>query len=161
MVIAVDELDINSVVLDQEVNVTLDAFPAESYTAKIAHISKLGKASGNITTYSVELSLEYNERLLEGMNGNAVIMVERAENVLFIPIAAIYEDSTGTYVYIVNGKTQKRVDITTGISDGVNAEVTSGLSVNDVVQYIDTSSSSAEVTYGMGGRNFFGGGGGQ
>ncbi|HBR02388.1 MAG TPA: hypothetical protein DD738_07240 [Ruminiclostridium sp.] len=162
MFINVDELDINSVVLNQEVTITLDAFAGESYKAKVTHISKLGTASGNITTYPVELSLEYNERFLEGMNGSAVIMVERAENVLFIPIAAIYEDTTGTYVYTVSGETRTRVDITTGISDGVNAEVTSGLSENDVIQYIDTSSSSAEATGGFGsmggGGNPFGGG---
>ena len=159
MLIDVDELDITSVVLDQEVKVTLDAFAGESYTAKVAHISKLGTASGNITTYPVELSLEYNERFLEGMNGSAVIMVERAENVLFIPIAAIYEDSTGTYVYIVSGEKQTRIDITTGISDGVNAEVTSGLSENDVIQYVDTSSSSTGAAGGFGGGSPFGGGG--
>lgn len=164
MFIDVDELDINSVVPDQEVNVTLDAFAGESYTAKVAHISKLGTASGNITTYPVELSLEYNGRFLEGMNGSAVIMVERAENVLFIPIAAINEDSTGAYVYTLSGETQRRVDITTGISDGVNAEVKSGLSENDVIRYIDTSSSSSSTGMaggfgGMGGGNPFGGGG--
>ena len=145
----VDELDINSVVLDQEVTITLDAFAGESYTAKVTHVSKLGTVSGNITTYPVELSLEYNEHFLEGMNGSAVIMVERAENVLFIPIEAIYEDSTGTYVYVVSDETQNRVDITTGISDGVNAEVTSGLSENDVIQYVAQSSSSTEAMGGM------------
>ena len=153
MFIDVDELDINSVVLDQEVTVTLDAFAGESYTAKVAHISKLGKASGNITTYTVELSLEYNEHFLEGMNGSAVIITERKENVLAIPIAAIYEDSSGIYVYVTrdNGETRTRVDITTGISDGVNVEVTSGLSENDVIQYVDTSLSNNEELVGFGG----------
>lgn len=163
MFIDVDELDINSVVLGQEVTVTLDAFAGESYTAKVAHISKLGKASGNITTYIVELSLEYNEHFLEGMNVSAVIITERKENVLAIPIAAIYEDSSGIYVYITrdNGETRTRVDITTGISDGVNVEVTSGLSENDVIQYVDTSSSNNEELVGFGGMgrvNTFGGG---
>ena len=164
MFIDVDELDINSVVLDQEVTVTLDAFAGESYTAKVVHISKLGTASGNITTYTVELSLEYNEQFLEGMNGSAVIITERKENILVIPIAAIYEDSSGIYVYVTrdNGETRTRVDITTGISDGVNVEVTSGLSENDVIQYVDTSSSNIEELVGFGGMgrgNPFGGGG--
>lgn len=151
MFINVDELDVNSVILDQEVTVMLDAFEGESYPAKVAHISKLGTESGNITTYPVELSLDYNERFFEGMNGSAVIVVDRAEKVLVIPIAAIFEDSTGIYVHKVNGGTLTRVDITTGVSDGVNAEVTSGLSENDVIQYVDTGSSSTEATEGFGG----------
>ena len=158
MVINVDELDINSVVLNQEVIVTLDAFAGEFFKAKVAHISKLGVVSGNVTTYPVELSLDYNERLYEGMNGSAVITVERTENVLVIPIEAIHEDSSGIYVYITedNGQTRTRVGITTGISDGVNVEVTSGLSENDVIQFMNTNSSYPEGMGGFGGNPFGG-----
>ncbi|MGB4595405.1 MAG: hypothetical protein WBI14_05815 [Anaerolineaceae bacterium] len=151
MFISVDELDVNSVVLEQEVTIMLDAFEGESYPAKVAHISKLGTETGNITTYPVELSLDYNERFFEGMNGSAVIVVDRVEKVLVIPVAAIFEDSTGIYVTKVNGGTLTRVDITTGVSDGVNAEVTSGLSENDIIQYVDTGSSSTGATVGFGG----------
>ncbi len=149
MYINVDELDINSVVLGQEVTVTLDAFQGESYTAKVAHISKIGTPAGNITTYPVELSLDYNEHFFEGMNGNGVIMVERVENVLLVPIVAIYEDSTGVYVYTVSGEKRTRVEITTGISDGINVEVISGLSEGDVIQYMDVGSPSTEAPGGI------------
>ncbi len=144
MDVDVDELDINSVSLGQSVSVTLDAFPSETFDATVTHISKIGSTSGSITTYPVEITLDYDARLYEGMSGSAVILADSAENVLLIPIDAIYEDSTGVYVYVVPEDGEAgRVDITTGLSDGTYAEVTGGLQEGDVLQYADGSLTEA------------------
>ncbi len=150
MNVDVDELDINSVSLGQNVSVTLDAFPSETLDATVTHVSKIGSTSGSITTYPVEITLDYDSRLFEGMSGSAVILADSVADVLLIPIDAIYEDSTGVYVYVLSedGVTTNRVDITTGLSDGTNAEVTSGLSEGDVLQYVDDS--LADALAGMG-----------
>ena len=157
MIIDVDELDVDAALPGQEAIVTLDAFAGESCKAKVSHISKLGETSGNITTYPVELSLTYDERFLEGMNGSAVIMTKRVENVLLVPVAAIYEDGTGIYVRTLRDdkdETGTRVDITTGISDGMYAEVTGGLSENDVIRYENTGGSGQSGFGGFGGGPF-------
>ena len=145
MNVDVDELDINSVSLGQSVSVTLDAFPSETFDAAVTHVSKTGSTSGSITTYPVEITLNYDGRLYEGMSGSAVILASSANGVLLIPIDAIYEDSTGIYVYVVSddGATVDRVDITTGLSDGTYAEVTSGLQEGDILQYADDSLTEA------------------
>ncbi len=137
MSIDVDELDIDTVALDQSVAITLDAYPGESFDATVTHISRIGAVSGSITTYPVEVTLSYDARLLEGMNGSAVIMTNKVDNVLLIPIEAIFEDSAGEYVYVKasDGSSYVRLDIATGLSDGTYAEVTSGLSAGDVVWY--------------------------
>lgn len=145
MTISVDELDIGSVVPGQSAEVTLDAMSSETFTATVKRISYIGNAQGSITTYAVELLLANDERFLEGMNGNATIMVDRADNVLLIPIEAINEDETGVYVYVSasgspDGADRKRMDIATGLSDGEYAQVTSGLSEGDVVLYAASSS---------------------
>ncbi len=137
MTVNVDELDIGVMSPGQEATVTLDAFAGESFSAHVTHISRLGTPSGSITTYAVELTLENDERLLEGMNGSAVITAQRKDNVLLLPVAAIHEDETGVYVYVRSGEDAVRKDITTGLSDGTNAEITSGLAAGDVVRYQD------------------------
>ena len=141
LTIDADELDIDSVALGQSATVTLDAYPGETFTATVTHISRIGTVSGSITTYPVEVTLSYDERLLEGMNGSAVILTSKKENVPLIPVARIIEDSTGAYVNVKNaaGEIERR-DITTGLSDGTNAEVTSGLVAGDQVWYQDTAS---------------------
>ena len=140
LTIDADELDIDSVALGQSASVTLDAYPGETFTATVTHISRIGTVSGSITTYPVEVTLSYDERLLEGMNGSAVILTSKKENVPLIPVARIIEDSTGAYVNVKNaaGELERR-DITTGLSDGTNAEVTSGLVAGDKIWYQDTA----------------------
>jgi multidrug efflux pump subunit AcrA (membrane-fusion protein) len=141
LTIDADELDIDSVALGQSATVTLDAYPGETFTATVTHISRIGTVSGSITTYPVEVTLSYDERLLEGMNGSAVILTSKKENVPLIPVARIIEDSTGAYVNVKNaaGEIERR-DITTGLSDGTNAEVTAGLVAGDQIWYQDTAS---------------------
>lgn len=60
--------------------------------------------------------------------------IEQKENVPLIPVAFILKDSERTYVYVKNaaGDLERR-DITTGLSDGINAEVTSGLVAGDQI----------------------------
>jgi hypothetical protein len=72
------------------------------------------------------------------MNGSAVILTASKENVPLIPFELIIEDSTGTYVNVKNAAGELvRRDITTGLSDGTNAEVLSGLVAGDEVWYLD------------------------
>lgn len=140
MNIEVDEMDIDILSLGQEAEVTLDAYPSEIFKASVTHVSKLGMLAGSITTYSVELTLEYDERILEGMNGSAVITAQTVENVLMLPIDAIHEDAEGIYVYRgENEQSKERVAIETGLSDGNYAEIKNGLNEGDTVIYADTS----------------------
>lgn len=135
MSIDVDELDIDDVALNQSVSVTLDAYPGETFTASVTHISRIGESDASITTYPVEVTLKYDERLLEGMNGSAVILTATRDNVVLLPISMIKEDANGEYVFVqaADGKSYTRLDITTGLSDGTNAEITSGLAAGDIV----------------------------
>ncbi|MBR0081529.1 MAG: HlyD family efflux transporter periplasmic adaptor subunit [Clostridia bacterium] len=135
MTIAVDELDIGIVSVGQEAVVTMDAFAGESFPATVSNVSFLGTPSGSITTYSVELTIDADERLLEGMNGSAIIVAQRKDDVLLIPVEAIYEDESGVYVYVQGEEESVRRDIVTGLSDGSVAEVISGLSKGETVQY--------------------------
>ncbi|MPN10840.1 hypothetical protein SDC9_158137 [bioreactor metagenome] len=84
------------------------------------------------------MTLGYDERLLEGMNGSAVILTSKKENVVLLPLDLINEDADGEYVFVksADGKSYDRADITTGLSDGTNAEVTSGLSAGDIIWYV-------------------------
>jgi multidrug efflux pump subunit AcrA (membrane-fusion protein) len=155
LTIKADELDIDAVALGQRASVTLDAYPGEKFEAIVTHISRIGATEGSITTYPVEVTLSYDERLLEGMNGSAVILTSKVENAVMLPIELVNEDSAGEYVTVKNeaGELVRR-DITTGLSDGVNAEITSGLAAGDQIWYLGASG-SAELAAMMARRNAY------
>lgn len=141
MTIAADELDIGSIALGQTAKITLDAMAREAFGAKVTRIAYIGLAKSNITTYDVELTLDPDQRFLTGMNGNATITAKQVDNVLLVPIEAMSEDESGTYVFVSpggrsDGQDRIRKTITTGLSDGEFAEVTSGLSKGDMVLYV-------------------------
>lgn len=140
MTVEVDELDVAKVQVGQSAEVTLDAFSGEKFAAEVSRISRIGKPSGSITVYETDLLLTGDDRLLEGMNGTAVILSERKENVLLIPLGAVHEDENGSYVNRVtaDGSTE-RTAIETGLSDGSNAEVLSGLNEGDEIAYTPAS----------------------
>lgn len=55
------------------------------------------------------------------------------EQVLQIPVNALFVDSAGSYVYLVENGTQKRQDVTTGPNNGIMTVIEEGLSEGDLV----------------------------
>ena len=78
------------------------------------------------------------------MTTQNVIYVESAENVLTVPVVAVKEAGDKEYVEILTKKGVERRDITTGVSDGLNVEVKSGISEGEKV--ILAKMSSAEIS---------------
>ena len=137
--LTVDELDIAQLSIGQAVTVTLDALPGQSFDGEIAEIDPNGENSGGSTKYSVTVTLPRTEDMLTGMN--AAVRVQLAENdgLLLIPLAAVQEGADGIYVCTGYDKSSSEaaapVAITTGLSDGENVEVLSGLSEGETVYY--------------------------
>lgn len=152
MTVDVDELDVGSVAVGQSATVTLDAFAAESFHATVTRISHIGTASGSITVYATDLRLDYDARLMDGMNGSAVILSSSVQDVLVIPMAAIHEDAGGSYVYRLGLEDeQTKLYIATGLSDGTNAEVISGLNDGDRIAYTAPTTTGLMFPMGFGG----------
>ena len=154
MTVSVNELDISNVKVGQEAQVTIDAFSDETFEAEVTSVSNYGEYDGSMSNYSVELTINDDERLLSGMNGSAVIVSNSVEDVLIIPVEAISEDSQGAFVYVsetgnTDGSDNQEVRIKTGLSDGQYVEVTEGLSENDKVMYVRSGTTMYEQLMSM------------
>jgi HlyD family secretion protein len=161
LVAQVDELDIDLITAGQKAKVTVDALGEQEFNAEITDISRIGNNVNGITTYNVTMELQSDDRLYSGMNAACTIMIRQKDDVLLVPLEIIEEDENGEFVYVVkvvskNGKDRERVNITTGLSDGINAEVTSGLSEGDLINYEYVSAMEATMMRFMGnGQNRF------
>ena len=70
-----------------------------------------------------------------GYSANAEIELQRAENVLMIPESALQFDGDDTFVYVLKEDgTYENRPVETGLSDGVNIEIKSGLSLGEKVR---------------------------
>ena len=153
MTMSIDELDISSVEVGQEVRITADAVEGTTYTGVVTEVSVAGTTSGGITTYPVTVRIDETDGLLPGMNVDAEIVVSSADDVLSIPSAAV---SRGDMVLVtadspsaVNALDEEApegyvyVPVETGVSDNSYIEILSGLQEGDTVAYLQAVSSGS------------------
>ena len=129
--VTVDEMDILSVVVGQETDITLDAFPGQSFTGSVSSVDYNGTNSGGSTKYTVNITMDRGADMLDGMNAAVSIIVDNTEEILLIPVDALVEDESGVYVYTQYNEKKEvfgnKVEVTTGVSDGTYVEILSGL----------------------------------
>jgi len=88
--ILVDEADIGQVAQGQAVDFTVDAFPGETYRGLVTQVRKQPETQNNVVAYVVIAQADNPDRkLLPGMTANAEIILERKQNVLRAPTAAL------------------------------------------------------------------------
>ena len=177
MTLSVDELDISSIAVGQSVSVTADAVEGTTYEGVVTKVSVAGTSTGSATTYPVTIRIDNTDGLLPGMNVDAVITLNSAEDVLAIPSAALNRGNTvlvtadspsaanGTLSDVTGaeGEEYYSVSVEVGTSDSSYMEIISGLQEGDTVVYIPTTASSdnafAMMGGGMPGGGMMGGGG--
>ena len=155
--ISVDESDILSLELGQEVTVTVKSVSEDSFAGVLTEIDRSGASSG---AYSAVVELEKSEGMLSGMTASVSVKIEGVENAILIPIEAVHKTSDGAYVYTgYNAEYEEysgRVDVVTGLENSTYVEIKSGLKVGDTVYYTQAQSSFG----GFGNMGGFGGMGG-
>jgi len=132
----VDEIDIPEVQEGQEVIIEVDALPNVQFDGEVTFISPLPKVEGGLVLYTVTVGFDVPESsgLKAGMSATADIIIDEQYDVLLVPNRVITLDGSGnsTVKIMVNEQVQER-QVVTGISDGFNTEIVSGLAEGDVV----------------------------
>lgn len=146
--ITIDELDIAEIQIGQEAAVTISALGSERVTGIVTEIGDAVNSGGN-SKFTVTITMDRGDRMLAGMSASAEMELGKAENVLRIPVAALNENGSESFVY--TGWSEKEdallspVPVVTGVSDGEYVEVLSGLEAGDTFFYswYDAQESSA------------------
>ena len=160
MTLNVDELQILSMQVGQNVQIRADAIPDQTFNGVVTNVSSAGTTTSGTTTYPVTIRIDDYGQLLPGMNATAEIVVDSVQDALSIPNAAVIR---GSYVLVTadspsaaNAVTDMTapegyvyVRVRTGISDDDYIQVLEGLEEGDTVAY-DASSVSSSSYGAMG-----------
>ena len=132
---SVDEADIGKIKTGQRAEITLDAYKDVTINGKVFQILEEGKNVSNVITYYVKIRPEKTPAFFKSlMTANIDIIVKEQKDAAVIPWDSFSEDEQGnTYVLVGDNMQQSKHIITTGILDGDNVEVTSGLSKGDTI----------------------------
>ena len=149
--IAVDEKDIASVKTGMTAQLTMNALPDETFEGQVTRVAQTGSGSGGSSKFDVEITLSRESDMLPGMSTTAELTLYEKMNVLTLPVAALRDEGGKTLVY--TGKDKKTgepanpVEVTTGLSDGENVEILSGIDSGTTVyySYYDTVTESDAV----------------
>ncbi|HXF68954.1 MAG TPA: efflux RND transporter periplasmic adaptor subunit, partial [Thermoflexus sp.] len=144
--LTVDEVDVVRLKEGMPVEITLDAMPGRTFRGHIESIAPAATESGGAATYRVRVILDERDPALRvGMSATVEIEVERRENVLLVPNAAVRRDrETGrAFVNRMVGDRVEEVEIRLGAQGETESEVVEGLREGDVVVLGEIGPSSA------------------
>lgn len=149
--ITVDEKDIASVKTGMTAQLTMNALPDETFEGQVTRVAQTGSGNGGSSKFDVEITLSRESDMLPGMSTTAQLTLYEKMDVLTLPVAALQDEGGKTLVY--TGKDKKTgepanpVEVTTGLSDGENVEILSGIDSGTTVyySYYDTVTESDAV----------------
>ena len=131
----VDEYDVGAVTPGTMAQVTVLA-TGGTYEGEVVALDKNGTASGDLSYYTATVALGQAQGVYPGMQVSAKVLRGRAENAAIVRMDAIsFDEYNMPYVLVraANGEDIVSVPVTVGVSDGVYAEITSGVSAGDTV----------------------------
>ena len=157
--VSLTEVDVTSVKLAQKATIIVDSIPDKTFTGKVVSIDTVGSVSSGVISYPAIIVFDTQvDGLLPNMTVTAKIITDRRDNVLIIPSSVIKTTNGQTVVDIVKDGQTSTVDMVTGLSDGTNTEVVSGLAEGDMVVILATSPSSSSRSESGSTQSVFGGG---
>ena len=137
--ITIDEMDILSMKVGQEATITLDAINGQTFTGSVTKIDTTGTNSGGSTKFTAVVTFDRTEDMLAGMNAAVSITLSSMDCAVTIPVASLMESESGVFVYTSYDESKEQfgspVNVTTGLSDGTNVEILSGIRSGDDVWY--------------------------
>jgi HlyD family secretion protein len=137
----INQADVPRLQPNQTVEVGVEAVAGLKVTGVVERIAPQANIRNNIKGFAARIRIENpDERIRPGMTANIKIPVASAENVVAVPLVAVFTEKpspTSTererYVYVARGNTFERRLVKVGVSDFFFAEIQEGLSAGDVV----------------------------
>ena len=127
----IDETEVGKIRVGMPLILTIGAIDNAHFDAVLTKIAPKGVEENGAIQFEIQadVKLKKNQFIRSGYSANADIVLERADSVLAIPEGLLqFENDTTTFVEVETAPQvfKKRI-IKTGISDGINIQILSGL----------------------------------
>ena len=134
----VDEAEVGRLREGMDLSVTLAAWPDTRLEGTLEHISPKGTDVAGAIQFEVKAALDLTtagDRFVRAnMSANADVVLDRADGVLAVSEAFLVPDIEDTRVWVKAGDGWAERAVELGLSDGIYAEVRSGLTEGDVLR---------------------------
>lgn len=136
----IDETEVGRIHTDMPMKLSVGALNNIKFDANLEYIAPKGTEENGAVLFEIKgaAKIPASVKIRAGYSANAEIVVESATDVLSIPESCITFEKEKPYVYVLKTATpeqtfEKRA-VKTGISNGINIEIKSGLKKNEKIR---------------------------
>ena len=132
----IDETEVGRIGVGMPVKITVGALQDLSFDAALEYISPKATESNGTNLFEIKASVKVpsDVTIRSGYSANAEIVLQEANDVLTLAESAIQWEGDSTFVYVKADDGWTKRPVTTGLSDGVNIEIRSGLAAGETVR---------------------------
>ncbi|NLX65165.1 MAG: HlyD family efflux transporter periplasmic adaptor subunit [Bacteroidales bacterium] len=139
--VKINEVDVAKISKELQVEIKPDAFSDQLFTGRVSSIANLAvnkDGSSKIKVFPVEIMLnESDKNLLPGLTVSCRIIIDKIEDVLFIPLDAVRAEGDKNFVYKKSVSGYDKIEIETGENNSDYVVVVSGLKEGDEIALVD------------------------
>ena len=137
----IDETEVGRLSTGMTMKITIGALQDLKFDARLEYIAPKATDQNGANQFEIKAAVNLPSNatnIRSGYSANAETVLAEAKNVLAVQESAIEFDGDDTYVYVIKGEgdkqTYERRKVQTGISDGINIEIRSGVKPNERIR---------------------------
>nr|WP_321358659.1 efflux RND transporter periplasmic adaptor subunit [uncultured Draconibacterium sp.] len=136
----VDETEVGKIREGMPIELEIGAIDKEKFAAVLEYISPKGVEENGAIQFEIKANVKLKEGqfIRAGYSANANIVLERKDNVMVIPEGLLQFENDSSFVEVNVGSAEEpnyeKRWVHTGLSDGINIEITEGLKAEDKVK---------------------------
>ncbi len=159
----INQADVTRMSVDQKVQIEVEAVPGLKLVGRLDRIAPQATIRNSIKGFATRIIVKNDTTsgVRPGMTANLNIPLQGADNVLALPLAAVFTDKGDRFAYVKQGEGFQRMPIRIGVTDYDFAEVTSGLQGGETVSLVTPAEEAgkAQQAFGAAARGGKAGGG--
>ena len=143
----INQADVTRLAVNQKVQIGVEAVPGLKLFGRLDRIAPQATIKNGIKGFSTRIIVKNDETtgVRPGMTANLTIPLQSADNVIAIPLAAVFTDKGERFAYVRAGGEFARVPIQIGVSDYDFAEVIKGLVGGETVSLVTPAEDAGQV----------------
>ena len=138
----VDETDVGKLHEGMPVKLTIGALQDVELDATLEYVAPKSTESNGVILFEVKAAVQIPEGVFvrAGYSANASVVIQSREGVLTLPEGCVEFEGDKTYVQMLTSpedaeeQTFERREVKIGLSDGVNVEITEGVTAGDKIR---------------------------
>jgi HlyD family secretion protein len=131
----IHEADVNKLAEGQKAKVTMDTYPGHVLDGEVTKIATIATGTdrwgmdSEVKKFDISITLSNGTelKLKPGVSAKAEIYVGRRDDVVQVPLQAVFQEEGGHWCWVTGGAAPRRVAVTPGASNDHYVEIVTGL----------------------------------